>query len=367
MDYFYGHPGPALLDAAVAEKGLDAALDDLPDGRGEKIRQALHSPDYIEYLAGLYELFCYGLGDGHTTAMTPNALMGMQDLYGDATARMSELMMESVPADMSFSQYYGRSALEETRRELWGDETYRECGSTAIIRIDAFVPDEAGWHAWEDGAGEMPMDALGIACRGLERTAANPDIRNILFDLTDNAGGSQDLMCAIVGLVTGDVDFHGYNTLTRQHTRALIRTDRNMDGVIDERDREAARDYNFGVLTTRFAFSCGNLFPIMMQEKGAAVIGEPTGGGSSIVQMMTLSDGPVFIMSSYQWHIRNGNGEGVEAGAVPDLPIERIETTDGENPYFPRLIPGDYSPYYDDAMLDRMMNEWFAQEEAPAA
>jgi len=32
----------------------------------------------------------------------------------------------------------------------------------------------------------------------------------------------------------------------------------------------------------------------------------------------------------------NGKGEEVEAGAVPDLPIDRIETTDQQNPYFPR-------------------------------
>ena len=127
-------------------------------------------------------------------------------------------------------------------------------------------------------------------------------------------------MCAIVGMVAGDVDFNGCNTLTGQRMRARIQTDRNMDGVIDEQDGEVARDVNFGVLTTRFAFSCGNLFPFMMQENGAAVIGEPTGGGSCIVQMMTLSDGHAFLMSSDQWRILNRNGEGVEAGAVPDLP-----------------------------------------------
>ena len=49
------------------------------------------------------------------------------------------------------------------------------------------------------------------------------------------------------------------------------------------------------------------------------------------------------------------------------MPIERIKTMDGQNPYFPRLVPGDYSPYYDDETLDQMMNDWFSQEEVPAA
>ena len=34
----------------------------------------------------------------------------------------------------------------------------------------------------------------------------------------------------------------------------------------------------------------------------------------------------------------------------------------------PRLSPGDYAPFFDDEMLDKMMKEWFAPaEEAPAA
>ena len=94
----------------------------------------------------------------------------------------------------------------------------------------------------------------------------------IVFDLTINAGGSQDLMQAIIGMVTGDVVFSGYNELTKQKIHANVVTDRNMDGVIDEKDKDVTYPYNFGVLTTRSAFSCGNLFPILMQEKGAVVI-----------------------------------------------------------------------------------------------
>ena len=334
---------------------------------GDGIRQRLLSADYIEYIAGLNDLFCYGLGDGHTAVMTPFGLSSLPNLYGDAMTRLSRLIMASSTAGMSYGQYYGRAAIQQTRQALWGDETYREYGSTAIIRIDAFEPDEAQWHAWEAGEGDMPMDALGITCRGLERAAANPAIRNIIFDLTNNGGGSQDQMSAIIGMVTGDVDFRGYNTLTKQRLHAVYIVDRNMDGAIDERDAEVSWDYNFGVLTSRFAFSCGNLFPFLMQDNGAIVIGEPTGGGSSIIQMVTLCDSPAFLMSSYQWNLRGSNGEEVEAGAVPDIPIDRIENWDGENPYYPRLVPGDYSPYYDDEMLDRMMNEWFDQALAPAA
>lgn len=257
------------------------------------------------------------------------------------------------------------------RDQIWGTETYREYGSTAIIRIDGFSPDEEAWHAWEEGKGEMPMDALGITYTGLEKAKANPAIKNIIFDFTLNSGGSQDLMQAVIGMTTGDVVFTGYNTLTKQKVHANVRTDRNMDGVIDEKDKDVSYDFNFGVLTSRDVFSCGNLFPFLMQERGAAVLGENSGGGSCVIQSFALCDGAVFSMSSYQWHLLTTAGEDViEKGADPDIPIERIENPDivpYTNPVFPDWTPGDYSPYYNDETLDQLMNEYFAQAEEPAA
>ena len=73
------------------------------------------------------------------------------------------------------------------------------------------------------------------------------------------------------------------------------------------------------------------------------------------------------MMSSYMMHLRNAKGDEIEKGADPDLPLERTEYPGMDNPYFPRLTPGDYASYYDDEMLDKLMTEWFSQEEAPAA
>jgi len=137
--------------------------------------------------------------------------------------------------------------------------------------------------------------------------------------------------------------------------------------MFDEKDEEVKYDFNYAVLTTRAAFSCGNLMPFVMQEHGAVLLGEPTGGGSCCVQMGTLTNGGEFVMSSHLWALRDVNGESVESGCKTDLPIARIEpeTPTHENP---RLSSGDYTPYFDDVMLDRMINEWFEEQAlAPAA
>lgn len=367
MDHLFGFPGVAFLDPFIREKGLDASLDELPDGWGPKIREWLQSPDYVVYLMGLQALFTFGINDGHTVLGTPSVILTMADVYPESAQRIIGIIQENViqGRDAYFSLI--RPQLMKTRQEIWGDETYREYGSTAIIRIDAFNPDEEAWQAWEEGKGEMPMDALGITFRGLEKASANPAIKNVIFDLTANAGGSQDLMMSVIAMATGDVVFTGDNRLTKQKVHANVVTDRNMDRAIDEKDKDMAYEFNYGVMTSRTAFSCGNLFPILMQERGAVVIGENSGGGSCAVNMLALSDGPVFILSTYQWHLLNTKGEDVvEKGADPDLPIERIEIITSETP-FPGLLPGDYTPYYNDEMLDQMMNEYFAQQEAPAA
>ena len=147
----------------------------------------------------------------------------------------------------------------------------------------------------------------------------------------------------------------------------MIADPKNLDGVFDEKDEEVKYDFNYAVLTTRAAFSCGNLMPFVMQEHGAVLLGESTGGGSCSVQMGTLTNGGQFMMSSWLWALRDENGESVEDGCKPDLPIARIEP---ETPTHedPRLSAGDYTPYFDDAALDRMINEWFEEQaEAPAA
>ena len=363
MDYFFGHPGVAALDQGIAEKGFDAALLDLPDGKGESIRAALHSPDMAEYLVGVNDLFNYGLDDGHTV------FTGVTDLVSETTPYQGvrdKLMASILPIAAQLSstrRYMLMSTIKQQRTAAWGDELYREYGSTAILRIDAFNYDTAGWEAYYAGKGEVPMDALGITWTGLNKASENPAIKNILFDFTANSGGSGDLLLAVISLLFGDNVFRGYNVLTGQHEHATAQVDRNLDGVLDEKDNEVSFDFNYGVLTTRVSFSCGNLFPFLMQEHGAVLLGEPTGGGSCSVQTATLTGGVVFMMSSYLWALRTREDVSVESGCRTDVPIPRVDIGDPDD----RISLGDYSGYFSDEALDRMMNEWFAEELAPAA
>ena len=144
------------------------------------------------------------------------------------------------------------------------------------------------------------------------------------------------------------------------------------DGVFDEKDRDARFDFHYGILTTRQAFSCGNLFPIVMREEGAAVIGEKTSGGSCCVQFGMDSLGLRWLMSSAQWQLLDRDGESVEGGCTVDMPIKArsIGIVDSLLGYLgvDEGLP-IFTDLYVDQYLDLLMNTWFhtSAEQEPAA
>lgn len=364
LDHFFGHPGTGILDRGIGEKGLDAALDDVPELAS--IKERLKDPDMIEYMLALFDLFNIGLNDGHCSHFGLNTMAHPEFPFPEVLKKVGNRAASMLQTRGYFhSEITG--ALRKARAAAWGDDVYRECGSTAIIRIDAFQSDNAGWEAYYAGKGEIPMDAVGITWTGLRRASENPSIRNILFDLSANPGGSNDMLSYMIDLMFGDNVFRGYNVLTGQDEYAVLHSDKNLDGVFDEKDDEVKYDFNYAVLTTRSSFSCGNLMPVLMQDHGAVLLGESSGGGTCAIQISTLTNGGEYMMSSWLWALRDAKGESVEGGCKTDLPIARIEP---ETPTHedPRLSNGDYTPFFDDVMLDRMINEWFEEKAlAPAA
>jgi C-terminal processing protease CtpA/Prc len=320
----------------------------------------------IEYMLALYDLFNIGLNDGHCSHFGLNTMALPEFPFPEVLKKVGNRAASMLQTRGYFHNEI-TDAVRKARAAAWGDDVYRECGSTAIIRIDAFQSDNAGWEAYYAGKGEIPMDAVGITWTGLKRASENPSIRNILFDLSANSGGSNDMLSYMIDLMFGDNVFRGYNVLTGQDEYAVLHSDRNLDGVFDEKDDEVKYDFNYAVLTTRSSFSCGNLMPVLMQDHGAVLLGEPSGGGTCAIQISTLTNGGEYMMSSWLWALRDAKGESVEGGCKTDLPIARIEP---ETPTHedPRLSNGDYTPFFDDVMLDRMINEWFEEKAlAPAA
>ena len=287
----------------------------------------------------------------------------------DSERIKAELQGQERPEDLVKSPVYLNQALNEfitmQRDGAWGNDTYREAGNTAIIRLDSFMPDEEAWDLYYKGEGDFHEDPLGIVLTGLKKASENPEIENVIFDLSCNGGGSPDVMMAILEVATGQTQLYGIHRLTDRDMTFTFEADTNFDGVYNEKDKDVRYDFNYGVLVTRHAFSCGNLFPFIIQEAGAALIGEPSSGGSCCVQVGTDAEGFSYMMSSGQWQLTDADGVDVEGGCRIDIPIEAksnriVKSVLG----FFGVDEGlpNYEKYFDDAYLSQLMNDYFQAE-----
>ena len=163
FDYFYGYPGKTVFEEALAEKGLDQALESLGE-EGRAIREGLLSSSAADYIEAMMKLFFGYLNDGHTT-FADGVAMAVEYAGGSDTSFAERIMSsyEESLLNAPFTMKQLQATLIPIQRTLlWGEDAYREYGSTAIIRLDSFEPDEAAWDSYYNDAGEFPQDDLGI-------------------------------------------------------------------------------------------------------------------------------------------------------------------------------------------------------------
>ncbi len=380
FDYFYGYPEKLAFEKVLAEKGFDQALESLGED-GQAIKAGLLSPSFAEHAKAMAALFFGHLSDGHTMPL------GLGDIFYDPALIADSAFPEDVMASYMESALNDPVVLGQTvnevipqqRSRLWGEDSYREYGSTAIIRLDSFMPEEAAWDSYYHDGGAFPQDCVGIVAAGLKQASENPKIENVIFDLSCNSGGSSDALAVILALTTGQNQIRGKNMITGQTMTVSFEADTNFDGVYDEKDREARYDFHYGALMSRHAFSCGNLFPFLFQDAGAVLIGEPSSGGSCCIQIGSDVEGLYYIMSSGQWKLVDVQGASLERGCSIDVPIEtgtkpltELNTEATDDPMVDMLLSlvteiPLYDDYYDDARLDAIMNDWFGVQLDQAA
>lgn len=352
VDTFYGYPGRAPLNDALREKGLDGALRDYSDD-SRRCRTLLKSEKLGEYALGSRMLSALMDDGGHTGfdyaewyAEKPECAAFAAD-YAAAAA--------GVVPDRAARARLKRDGtnvkiMQQKRRKAYGNGHYAEKGDTAVIWFDSFMYDFDGWRAfYESGAPRPVNDPMAHVIDGLNRAAQNPEIKYVVLDVSCNRGGSADMVAAVMSLIADVSSFSTENLLTGCVETQRYRVDRNFDGVFDDRDAAVRYDFRFGALTSRYAFSCGNLLPALMRDQGMAVLGETSGGGTCAVEKHAAPEGFVYQFSSAMGRLINARGETIDDGVPVDVVL-----TDGR----------DYSAFYDLDALSRAMNECFSERPA---
>ncbi len=357
MDCLYGCPGTNILDDTISEIGFDRTLAET-DELTARIRDCLLSADRNEYFDGLVMLYFY-LYDGHTVTydwglvgQLAEAGIGWPD---DLFREMQEEFWQKDYSSVFDNACVQDKAVAETREEVFGDTSaYHEFGDTAVISFDNFTDyDEEGWYAYYNGEGSMPdgkemPDLIATVLDGLKRAGENPEIRNVIFDVTNNTGGSSDLLMTVYALITGKGDLRCYDCSTDQYYTIHYAIDSLFDGSFDTSAAYEKTDLNFAVLTTHNSFSCGNAFPEIAKEAGMPIFGETSGGGTCAVILLSLAEGPIGTMSSSCMILIDGDGNLIEDGVPVDASLVQV-SADGEK---------DYSALYDIEGLSELMSEY---------
>lgn len=349
----YGQPGQEWIHDDLETKKLDEILTE----KYPEIKSMMQSTDILTYFTGLNHLLNGLLFDGgHTTIASPLSR------YTDVMqAVLSTMQSSDYTAKYFYISYFKPNDTAERiklRDAAYGNDYYIEKGDTAMIHFDAFAVDYTGWKKFYAGEGERPLifteagetkyDTVGVVLSGLERAKQNPEIKNIIIDMSCNGGGDSAAMQSIEWLMTGKSYLRFSSQQTGRVKTSEAQFDMNFDGVFDENDVSPYTDYNYGVLTSSYAFSCGNAYPWFMHEHGSMILGEKSSGGACAIRL-TSAAGIEFACSAASSKIVSDSGESVDFGCPIDVDL----TVEGKD---------RYANFYDLDLLSAKMNEYYSEK-----
>lgn len=362
FDYIYGYPGRTLLEkSGMKQYGLDATLDKIEHGKA--VKQLLQSPLKTDFLWGMNGLQVLINDGGHTTVLANAAIP--KAIQSEQINALTAAQANHPEVDRMFSQYVSNGMkqqdaydkLLEQRKQAYGDRLYCISSNkqTAVIIIDSFNDmDTTAWNQyyasaksdadWRELLTHYKTDNFITLLYGLEQAKAD-GAKNVILDLSHNGGGSTDLVIGFIGVLgkSNKASMWSQNVLEGMSYRNDFLVDRNFDGRFDDLDLTSPKidcsGMRIGVLTSQRSFSCGNLFPSLMQDLGFPILGEQSGGGSCSIQCMTTADGFQFVISAYASRLTNAKGEDIDPGIAPNIPF-------------------GYEHFYDIDYLGRRLSEW---------
>jgi len=357
LDHFYGKPRRSKFAQKMVQQGIDALLS---SDEAAGIKPLLLSQNLTEFYTGLVLLDSLLDDGGHTTLSGEFTSALLSERPGDFLNAVSALLDDpdnananAIAANIKVinDQKALRAGLKQLRDEryaayenvrLWENEKAEGndrfiaqlfmCGDTAVFVFDDFKDAVVEPFKWS------------LDC------AKEKGAKNFLIDISQNLGGSANVMQYILAIMTGSGDYYSTSTLSGNRLRNTGNIDKNLDGVTDDKDSELSCDFRFALLTSAQSFSCGNALPCLAQEKGIPIIGQTSGGGTCMLSVPVFPGKLSYNISGFRTFTDSENND-LEAGAKPDL---ETVTVDAEG-------AADYSKLYD----IQAVSEFLSKQPAP--
>jgi len=355
LDTYYGLPGREYLHEEFArDHDIDKVLSEKND-MTKKAKQFLQSTNLLEYYAGMYMLDAFLSDAGHSVVASGVKALLNKPNYEELSTKVSECLSEigfsSSDYDAKKNASYTYYAKVSGAIDLYSAKSlgYKVEGDTLIYRFDAFDYDI---HEWNDyyknvGTNSLPTDPVGSFKQTLEQFKDDPNIKNVVVDISNNGGGFADVAAAFMGLICGKTYHHIHDMINDNYMTVNYEFDANFDGKFDEKDKEVKYNFNFAILCSARSFSCGNILPLQAKENGIMILGDKSGGGCCAIIDAVTAEG-FYIRLSCQNHLCYLNGEEAEYGVPADY----------------KMVIGeeDFSKFYDLSIMSREMNNFYNKQ-----
>ena len=356
IDTYYGLPGREYIhDALKQTRDLDKVLSEHSDVT-RKAKEFLSSTKYEEYLAGLKMLASFVSDAGHSVVDYGTSYL----LYQNSALRTKvNNVLQSInfnannynaPRNINSIYETGLNAAISKGPSI-SNNSYVLQGDTLLYRMNIFDFNIYDWTKYYNNPTtlRLPKDAVGNFKRMLEKYKDDESVKNVIVDISHNPGGYGDVVCAFMGLMNANTYQHSYDTISNREITINYEFDKNFDGVFDEHDDEVHYNFNFGVLSSAFSFSCGNLLPAQAKESGIALFGDKSGGGSCAIIDATSAEG-LYVRLSCQDHLCGLDGTDYEYGVPVDYPL----VTESIGNY-------DFTDFFNIDLMSEKMNEFYSR------
>jgi hypothetical protein len=199
----------------------------------------------------------------------------------------------------------------------------------------------------------MPEDVVSDFYKCVTRADQNPVIKRFVFDLGTNGGGLTTICEYMLGVTSDLKSVKAANNIAGVVSESKYSVDKNLDKAFDEKDDAFKTDLQFGLITSKVSFSCGNWMPSLAKDNGLLLMGERSGGGACAVEVRYTADGMLYTLSAGTCMI-DKDEKSIDLGIEPHFANAKINE-DGSK---------DFSDTYNFANIDKCFDEFYGTEPA---
>lgn len=265
-------------------------------------------------------------------------LMKAEEMLMPAGERMTESVVDS---DSETMGPRSQELMKEAMRMMvlkplfHGDNKVDIVDDTAVIYFESFQEDltrSNSFYTKLPTREDLEKSTFALVYYAFEKIKSNGNVKNVVFDVSNNGGGAAAALVAVLGFLSedGEVNITYRDLLNQSDVSEYYHVDTNLDGIFDDQDGYGGQ-YNFYIITSGSSYSCGNALPYFAQKDHLAkVMGQKPGGGDCVVGYYVDASGRVGAISGFLklGTIKDGEFVSNEDAVEPDLPMTDEEVSE---------------------------------------